>query len=359
MNSINNCQIKSKITYIFFFNFFFFKNLLCQINDNYFSGDLDSADYFLDVKDNNNLSLIITSSKKIYAGIPPTQKSTFESDINYYSSVATYNNDFILIACLNDSLLAKIDINTGTKVTLLNYFDNLVKPEFICSLVININKIYIAISQPSPSGGGKLKHKIIKVDIKNNENLEIDNSSPAILEIPSEFPPTSFSHQILCETLTEKETTGNKLICIYEDVSVIYPYINATIIKEDFTIETTLNLITNNKEMSMKLYKLDQYNLRIVLNIIIFDVNLIYDNNQIKKNIGEINKDIIKDAELDLFDYNKKYNVKISRKYKNMGTSFVNLPVFVIYYNYSNDYYDIYNNTWSNITKILTYYDKI
>ena len=360
MNSINNCQIKSKITYIFFFNFFFFKNLLCQINDNYFSGDLDSADYFLDVKDNNNLSLIITSSKKIYAGIPPTQKSTFESDINYYSSVATYNNDFILIACLNDSLLAKIDINTGTKVTLLNYFDNLVKPEFICSLVININKIYIAISQPSsPSGGGKLKHKIIKVDIENNENLEIDNSSLAILEIPSEFPPTSFSHQILCETLTEKETTGNKLICIYEDVSVIYPYINATIIKEDFTIETTLNLITNNKEMSMKLYKLDQYNLRIVLNIIIFDVNLIYDNNQIKKNIGEINKDIIKDAELDLFDYNKKYNVKISRKYKNMGTSFVNLPVFVIYYNYSNDYYDIYNNTWSNITKILTYYDEL
>ena len=64
MNSINNCQIKSKITYIFFFNFFFFKNLLCQINDNYFSGDLDSADYFLDVKDNNNLYLIITSSKK-------------------------------------------------------------------------------------------------------------------------------------------------------------------------------------------------------------------------------------------------------------------------------------------------------
>ena len=106
MNSYNNCLIKSTITYVFFFNFFFFKNLFCQINDNYFSGDLEAADYFLDVKDNHDLYLTITSSKKIYAGIPPTYKSSFEAKINNYSSVATYNDNFILVACLEDSLLS-------------------------------------------------------------------------------------------------------------------------------------------------------------------------------------------------------------------------------------------------------------
>ena len=361
MNSYNNCLIKNKITYVFFFNFFFFKNLFCQINDNYFSGDLEAADYFLDVKDNHDLYLTITSSKKIYAGIPPIFKSSIEAKINSYSSVATYNDNFILVACLEDSLLAKININNGNSETLLNYFEPLVKPEFICSLVINIDKINIAISQPSSSGGDKLIHKIIKIDIENKDNLEIDNSSIAIIEVPNEFPPTSFSHQILCETLTEKKTNENRLICIYEDISVTTPYIYGIIIKEDldFTIEKKFNLLINYKEMSMKLYKLDQYNLRIVLDIIIFDIYIIYDNNEIKKKNGQINEDINKDAVLDLFDYNKKYNIKISKKEKNMGNGLINLPIFEIYYNYSSDYYEIYDRNWTDITKILTYYDDL
>lgn len=362
MNSINNCQIKCKITYIFFFNFFFFKNLLCQINDNYSSGDLDSADYFLDVKDNNNLYLTITSSKKIYAGIPPTLKSTFEANINSYSSIATYNDNFILVACLEDSLLSKININSGDNEILLNYFGNLVKPEFICSLVINIDKIYIAISQPSTSGVGKLEHKIIKVDIKNNENLEIDDSSsPEILEIPNDYPPTSFTHQILCETLITKDTSENKLICIYEDVSARYPNLYdlyAIIIKEDFTKEKTLNLLTNDKQMSMKLYKLNQYYFRIVLNAAIFDIYLIYENNEIIRKRENTNLEIIKDAESDLFDYNKNYIVKISKKEKYIGNNLIILPVFEIHYNYSNDYYEIYDKNWTDITKILNYYDE-
>ena len=362
MNSYYNCLIKSKIIYVFFFNFLFF-NYLCQINDNYFSDDLDEADYFLDVKDYHNLNLIITSSKKIFTGIPPIYKSSTEANINYYSSVATYNDNLIVVACLEDSLLAKININNGYHEILLNYFDSLVKPKFICSLIINIDKIYIAISQPSPNSEGKLIHKIIKVDIKNNNNLEIENSSIDNITIQKEYQQTKFSHQILCESLTEKENNGNKLICIYEDLygNLNFPcVIISSIIKEDFSIEKTLYLYADIQELSMKLFKLNQYYLRIALNIIIFDIYIIYKNSEIKIEIsGQANEYFLKNAEFELFDYNKNYNIKIIKDNISQGTALIELPVFEIYYNNSNDYYRIYDTTWTKITKVYTNYDDV
>jgi len=358
MNSYNNCQIKRKIIYVFFFNFFFFKNLLCQINDNYFSDDLDSSDYFLDVKDYNNLFLTITSSKNIIGGIPPTNISSIEANINNYSSVATYSDNLILVACLEDSLLAKININDGTHETLLNYSDNSVRPEYKCSLIINNDKIYIAISQPSPSVEGKLIHKIIKVDIINKDSLKIDNSSLEIVNIPNEYPPTTFSYQILCEILTEKVTNEDKLFCIFEDKSEIHPYIRYAIIKENLIIEKNSSILGNDEEMSMKLCKLDKYNMKLVLNNIIIVISIAYNNSAIKLKKNLINEDIIEDA--NLYDYNKNYNIKITNEDVKMGTSFKNLPVFKIYYNNSTNYYRIYNKTWTpKITKILTYYDEV
>ena len=99
----------------------------------------------IDISDYYNISLIITTDKKIYTGIPPTFKNSIYSKISEISSAVTYNNNYTLMACTDDYLLIKINIETGEEVPLVNYTFFTI-PNCTCSISTKDNYVYIGIS---------------------------------------------------------------------------------------------------------------------------------------------------------------------------------------------------------------------
>ena len=105
-------SIKNK--FIFFLIFLNINFILTQINDNFTSGILEEGSYdLLDVTDYHNMNLVVSSSKKIYTGIPPVEKVTTNANLISVSSLITINENYLLVACLEDSFLGKINLSTG------------------------------------------------------------------------------------------------------------------------------------------------------------------------------------------------------------------------------------------------------
>ena len=155
------------------FRYFFFiliqiKLLFSQYFESFNSSTLNSHASFIDITDYHNIFPIITSDKKIYTNIPPIERNITSSKITKFSAAATYNEDTILIACTEDYLLSKIDIDSGEESPLVYYTDiNVNIPDSICSISINDDFVYIGMS-----------HKIVpftKIK-KENTNIELINS---------------------------------------------------------------------------------------------------------------------------------------------------------------------------------------
>ena len=136
---------------------FLFPFIFCTINDEFNSQILESSDsYLIDINDYDNLGIIMTTSKKIYfiSSIEETPSTSINFDLNVanYSMGATYHNNYLLVACTEDSLLGWVNIEAGESSPLLNYNDisyegkTLDKPNQICSLSIFENIAYIAIA---------------------------------------------------------------------------------------------------------------------------------------------------------------------------------------------------------------------
>ena len=70
---------------------------------------LEEETDLLEVKDYDNVNLVITK-KSLYTGIYPGLKFTFENEFQSNTVFATYNSEFILGACTNNSLLAYFNI---------------------------------------------------------------------------------------------------------------------------------------------------------------------------------------------------------------------------------------------------------
>ena len=86
------------ISFIIFFNYCF---ILCENDENLEIVILESDNTeLLDVTDNHNLNLIVTTSKKIYTGIPPTEKTTTNAQIINATSIITISEYYLLAACL-------------------------------------------------------------------------------------------------------------------------------------------------------------------------------------------------------------------------------------------------------------------
>ena len=130
----------------------------------------------IDISDYHNLSLIITTDKKIYNGIPPTLKSTTNSSIINISSAVTYNNNYILMACTENYLLSKIDIETGEESPLINY-ENISLPNYTCSISSKDDYVYISFSYIIIPKYIIQKFYYNNTDNNNetNENIETDD----------------------------------------------------------------------------------------------------------------------------------------------------------------------------------------
>ena len=96
--------------------------ITCQIYDNFNNGTLESlGSSILDITDYLNLSLLITSSGNIYNVAPLSFRINTGASLNASSSAAVCNENYILVACLQNSLLTKININNGNFQNLIDY----------------------------------------------------------------------------------------------------------------------------------------------------------------------------------------------------------------------------------------------
>ena len=163
INNLLNLNLSFKLKNFSFFLFLVLiqiKRVLLNYFESFQSNILNSDSSFIDITDYNNLYPIITLDKKIYIDIPPKEKN-ITSKLSEISSAVTYNEKFILIACTEEFLLSKINVETGEETPLVSYKDiNMNIPNCSCSLSSKDNYVYIGVS-----------HIIIPyIKIKINEN---------------------------------------------------------------------------------------------------------------------------------------------------------------------------------------------
>ena len=197
---------------------------LSQINDNFESGILESENEsdFIDIADCHNLSLIISTSKNIYLATPLSKKTTTNANLNLSSFAATCNDNYVLVSCLEDSLLSKINLETGDSTSLIPYesFSSIYVSKHSCSLSILDNYVFIVVSQPG-SSNDMVSLFFIRLNI-SNKNDETDG--PIIGEnvdmksfiFPYEIQKSNSSRDISCETVFAREVDEFRLLCIHE-----------------------------------------------------------------------------------------------------------------------------------------------
>ena len=72
---------------------------------------LEEETELLEVKDYDNINIIITK-KSYYYGLYPELKVSFQNEFPSNAVFATFSPDFILGACTNNNLLAYFNVNT-------------------------------------------------------------------------------------------------------------------------------------------------------------------------------------------------------------------------------------------------------
>ena len=352
------------------------KILYCEEYENFGIDYLPSSD-LIDVTDYHNLSLIVTTDKNIYTGIPPTKKTTTDANLINASSVITFNDKYILAACLQDSLLTKINLNNGMSTSLLNYdiFStelNLNVPITSCSLSIIENTIFIGYTRIDYFEEETNKTNIVmRFNITNKESddgPDIDNLvEKKYFVFPKSVIKTESTKQISCEPLRiTKNTTYYRLVCIFED---LYPetktkwtyHTFATFINENFNgfgnsmYETYVFRVNENS--GFKLIKLDNTNLKVVMKTYDYDIKLAVNSSKILT----ISKDkgTSYDSMLDLFDYSYGYMTYLIKDKNIFSFKIFEYKSASVYFNFT-DYngnnfikLKLYNNNNNNI--MVTY----
>ena len=345
-----------------------------QIND-HFSAELLEAGSFdlIDINDYHNLKLVVTTAKNIYLGIPPALKSTTGAKLINVSSIITLNENYLLAACLEDSLLTKININSGAFLNLLDYSQidsGLEVPISSCSLSILENTIFIGYTQIDYYDSETNKtNMVFKFNISDKDS----SSGPIIAEpfqsnifiFPKSFIKTNSSRQISCEPLRiSNELESYRLICLFE----IYDYysythqfdflVYATSINENFdNFENKINEIQIYyflENSGFKIYKLNETHARCLMKKAVFDISISKKTTGYKIVKAKTNPNLYAfTANVDLFDYNNNF------VFSAINTNFMNnenIISFRINKETSSNYFKLYNYKENDIRKILCYY---
>ena len=320
----------------------------------------------IDVTDYYNLSLIALTSKEIYTGIPPALKTTTTANLSNASSIITFNNKYILAACLQDSLLTKINLNSGESTSLLSYDTfstelNLDIPITSCSLSIIENTVFIGYTRIDYFEKETNKTNIVmRFNITNKESdsgPDIDDSvEKKFFVFPKSVIKTGSTKQISCEPLRiTKNITYYRLVCIFED---LYPeketkwtyHTFATSINENFDgFENSMYEIyvyRTNDNSGFKLVKLDDTNMKVIMKTSDYDIHLSVN----KSNILAFSKSKGSnyDTNLDLFDYSYGYMIYFMKDSKNN---------FKIFKYDSNDFFNFTDYNGANFVKLKLYYN--
>ena len=156
--------------------------------------------------------------------MPPKYISTTNASIINATALLEINENYLLAACLEDCLLAKININTGVSTPLLSYKGNngainitnkLDIPIIPCSLIKNKEFIFIAYTKIDYYQNSANKtHTIFKFALLNNTI----NENPKFNQT---FSRKSGSSSILLKPQRNLKKTFKTLVCtamLYEQL---------------------------------------------------------------------------------------------------------------------------------------------
>ena len=369
-------------SFLFLLTFYEIKFISCQIYDNYTSGILEEGNYYiLDVTDYHNKNLIVSSSKSIYIGIPPSKKVETNVNLINSSAIITINDNYLLAACLKDSFLGKINLSNGNFISLLLYSDINITPDLdipitTCSLSNMDNTIFIGYSRIDYFENEINKTNIVfKLNIINKESIEEGPSLDESVEIkyfifPQSTMKTSSQRQISCEPIKIKDDpTQYRLICLHGDIDN-YEF------EEEIYSEISVYITSLNSEFDDFKFKMKEYLLQYMEED--FGFRIFRENNTFARcltggYLGEIYLTIVDshikikennflpnvlqyfETEADLFYYNNKFRFSV-KKTSFMGKK--NIYSFQINQNYYSNYFILYNYQEKIISKILGYYNE-
>ena len=243
-------KIKSSLLFLLLV---FFQKIFSQVDDDFTSHIIEenTGSYLIDVNDYNKLNIFLTTSNKIYfaSSLPYTTEgpiSVTGITTNQYSMAATYDNNYLLIACLNEALLAKIKISDGQSTILLNYNEinysgeTLKVPTQACFLSIYDNIAYISFPNTYESENKTyINFYIIKQSLAYNTDGPILGSDRNIFKYDedSRMEKMLTTRQICCDViLYQSDTNENRVVCLYEKITTgIASQINGIILKNDFS----------------------------------------------------------------------------------------------------------------------------
>ena len=355
-----------KTFHFFLILIIYIDKILSEIKDYYSSAILENEDnYLVDVKDYHDLSIIISTSKNIYTGIPPLLKSKTNANIYNSSSAATYNENYILMACLSNSLLSKININTGLSISLLNYSDieiSISPPSSICSISIYNDIIFLFISKLFDENN--IQNIGLKFNILNdiNEGPIIDNFiNIKIYHYPEIIPKIDTMRQISCEVLTLKDSEDYRLVCANEIIDNKKFIIYFFIINENFDGLEVSKIKSNGFDhiAGIQLFKINKYYIRCLMRNIIFDKYL--KNSKGKLTIAERNdetKMINYNTNANLYCANNNYIFSAKYGYYMKDNNKIKYFYFAINKINKVDYFKFFDYTTSSIRKIMAYYNE-
>ena len=364
-------KMSSNFIFVAFIIFNKYHSILCENDENIEIIALESiGSELLDVTDNHNLNLIVTTSKKIYTGIPPTVKTNTEAEIINATSILTVSEYYLLAACLENALLAKISLSDGNTASILGYSDidsnlELSIPITSCSLSIIEDTVFIGYSKIIYSEPEENKiNIIIKLTIENNDDEEgpnlVDSSNIKYYIFSEPTFKTSSPRQISCEPLLINNYDSSKhncnkyrLICVFEmyDNNKYMTY--AVPIKDDFSgleIELTSKRIKQLDTYSgFRLYKYNDNTLRCLIKYSVYDLTLKI-NDKLNITLSWVDKEYLLNTESDLFDYNKEFFFK-SQKIDNIYSLQIYRPSIT-------DYFILNNYNENCIKKLMGYHNE-
>ena len=360
MDNANKNKKLANLTIKKIFNFHFFifivfiqiKQVFTEYFETFRIGTLNEAASIIDVIDYYNLFPLITTDKKIYTGIPPSLKSITTSKIISFTSAVTYNENYILMACTEDYLLTKINIDDGLEIPLINY-ENSKFPNSACSISHKDNYVYIGINL-------NLENNIIKIKLTNNNTENnTDNNEPMldetvnILKYIFDYPNINLKLQIpispfSCEIININELVpeDSRLVCGYitaNQTSQNY-ILNLTLINSNFNgIENEQKLYSSKTIPSFRFQRINSNTLIFIYNQYSFEISLKIEDSKYKINISKDNKFFYEfKCSNDLFYYNNQYLFSASSS------------TMYIKKNISNNYIQVKDN--KTIKKIIGYY---
>ena len=349
-----------------------FKLLICQSQDNYETYNMEGEEghYLLDINNYHNLKLIISTSQNIYMGIPPRKIAKTNAKLSNCSSLMTLNENYLLASCLEDCLLAQININTGESFPLAYYSNisnlSLLSPpeETTCSISMFKNMVFIGYTKINDNNKTNI---ILKVNIYDEDSINgpsINETVPIkYFKFPNSYFKTSSIRQVGCEGAYISNNLPNyRLICVYETYDInnkvqLYAFSVKNNMKEIDTNDKELRIYGFSFDSGFRLYRMNSTTIRCVMRDMIKDLYLSKVNGNIRVLFSNINTNLSSITSIkDIFDYNNDCVFSCEFNKKN---NLIIGNIFMIRRGSSSNYYNIYEYNQERIIKLQGYYDEI